>query len=123
MKILIDTHILLWALSNPEKLPENWKLDLQTRANTIYVSSISIAEIMIKNSVGKLDVPEFFMDTIKETGFEMIKFSPEAASMLKDLPLIHKDPFDRMLITQALENDYSLMTVDEKIQKYDVKLC
>ncbi len=122
MKILIDTHILLWALSEPEKLPESYRNELESQANRVFVSAVSIAEIMIKQSIGKLTIEENLIKIIEESQFEFLDFSPVAASLLKDLPFHHKDPFDRMLISQVIEYGLVFMTMDEKIRKYDCRI-
>jgi PIN domain nuclease of toxin-antitoxin system len=118
VKIIIDTHILLWSLADPDRLRDAQRRELETRANTIFVSSVSIAEIMIKASLGKLDPPADLVEVIEESGFEFLDFSASDAFLLKDLPYHHRDPFDRMLIAQSLARDYFLMSDDEKIRLY-----
>jgi len=122
MNIILDTHVFLWAIAEPHKLKEKYKFELETLANTIYVSSISIAEIMIKSSIGKLDVKFDPVAVAKESGFELLEFTANDALLLKDLPFHHKDPFDRMLIAQSLEHKYALMSDDKKFINYDCKL-
>jgi PIN domain nuclease of toxin-antitoxin system len=122
MKIIIDTHIFLWAISNPTKLDKKHKQKIETPTNIIYVSSVSITELMIKSSIGKLDVNFDPIEIAKKSGFELLDFSAEDALALKDLPFHHKDPFDRMLISQALNRKYALMTDDAKMAKYDCRL-
>jgi len=122
LNILIDTHIFLWAISNPNHLKSHHKAELETRANTVYLSAISVAELMIKSSVGKLEINFDPVAIALETGFQLLSFSAEDALQLKELPFHHKDPFDRMLITQALSNGYAIMTDDTKFSLYDCKL-
>ncbi len=122
MNIIIDTHIFLWSLSEPEKLSENKQLELQTPANSIYLSSISITELMIKASIGKLDINFDPIDMAKQSGFQLLDFGAEDAMSLKDLPFHHKDPFDRMLIAQGLTRSYPIMTDDAKFRQYGCKL-
>lgn len=122
MKIIIDTHIFLWALANPSKI-ENQKLNiLESRTNIIYVSSITIAEIMIKASIGKLQINFDPVDLAEQSGFELLDFSGQDALQLKNLPFHHRDPFDRMLISQSLTTKYPLMTDDVKIKLYKCKV-
>jgi PIN domain nuclease of toxin-antitoxin system len=119
MNIIIDTHIFLWALSAPEKI-DSCRLDeLQAPTNTVYVSSISIAEIAIKASLGKLSAEFDVVKMIGMCGFEQLDFSCEDAARLRDLPVHHKDLFDRMLIAQSMSNKYPIMTDDVKFEKYD----
>lgn len=122
MNILIDTHIFLWAISNPNHLKSHHKAELETRANTVYLSAISVAELMIKSSTGKLEINFDPVAIALETGFQLLSFSGEDALQLKELPFHHKDPFDRMLITQALSNGYAIMTDDARFSLYDCKL-
>jgi len=122
LNILIDTHIFLWAISNPNHLKSHHKTELETRANTAYLSAISVAELMIKSSIGKLEVNFDPVAIALETGFQLLSFSGDDALQLKELPFHHKDPFDRMLITQALSNDYAIMTDDTNFSLYDCKL-
>ncbi len=122
MRILIDTHILLWALHAPEKLSEKQIRALENSANQIFVSSISIAELMIKCSIGRLQIDGDLLDFVQQLGFEYLDYNAQSAMGLKDLPFIHKDPFDRMLITQANYHHCILMSNDEVIQRYDCKV-
>lgn len=121
MKILVDTHIFLWALAEPEKLSKKQRDEIESPANIVYVSSVSIAEIMIKASLGKLSI-EF--DPVREAetcGFELLDFSAKSALILGTLPFHHRDPFDRMLIAQSLSEKIPIMTGDSKIKLYDCR--
>lgn len=122
MKILIDTHIFLWALADPARINDDKRAELETLANTIYVSSVSIAEIMIKSSIGKLKVEYDPVEMVRQSGFELLDFRGQDALLLKNMPFHHKDPFDRMLIAQSIANRYYLMTEDCKFSAYDCRL-
>ena len=122
MKIIIDTHIYLSALSEPDKISEARRSALEDLPNTIYVSAVSIAEIMIKASLQKLPIDFDPVALAKESGFRLLDFSAEAALLLKDMPYHHKDPFDRMLIAQSIANRYPIMTEDPKIGLYDCQV-
>ena len=122
MKIILDTHIFLWALSEPAKLSKKKIFELEALSNIIYVSSISIAEIMIKSSIGKLDVNFDPIDVVEKSGFSLLDFTPKDACLLKDLPYHHRDPFDRMLICQSIANKFHIMTDDQKISEYGCKV-
>lgn len=122
MRIIIDTHIFLWAISEPSKLNKKQREEIETAANIIYVSSVSITELMIKASIGKLVVNFDPIAIAKESGFELLDFSAEDALALKDLPFHHRDPFDRMLVSQAVNRKYALMTDDGKLSQYDCRL-
>lgn len=122
MKIIIDTHIFLWAISEPEKLNKKYKQALETLSNTIYVSSVSIAELMIKSSIGKIEIDFNPIEIAQESGFEQLDFSSEDALLLKEMPFHHKDPFDRMLISQAINRKFYLMSDDSKFKQYGCRL-
>ena len=122
MRIIIDTHIFLWALSDPKRIQEDKLAEIETQANIVYVSSISIAEVMIKASLGKLDVPFDLSEMVEKCGFEALDFRGEDALLLKDMPFHHRDPFDRMLIAQSMANQYPIVTDDRQFRAYDCRL-
>ncbi len=122
MKVIIDTHIFLWALASPSKIRKKRLNVLESPTNIVYVSSITIAEIMIKASIGKLQINFNPVDLVEQIGFELLDFSGRDALLLKNLPFHHRDPFDRMLISQSLATKYPLMTDDEKIKLYACKV-
>ncbi|MBF0282760.1 MAG: type II toxin-antitoxin system VapC family toxin [Zetaproteobacteria bacterium] len=119
MNIIIDTHIFLWAIAEPDKLEPAQKLELERLSNTIYLSAVSVTEMMIKASMGKLDVDYDPVAIARESGIELLDFSGEDALLLKDMPFHHRDPFDRMLIAQSTARGYPLMTNDAKMMMYD----
>ena len=119
MNIIIDTHIFLWAISEPEKLSSLRTDIIQAPTNTIFVSSITFIEIMIKVSIGKLQIDFDPIETAKKSGFEILDFSAKDSIALGDMPFHHKDPFDRMLISQSINRDYYLMSDDGKFGYYD----
>jgi PIN domain nuclease of toxin-antitoxin system len=123
MRILLDTHIFLWSISEPEKIPSNFRESIESLANEILVSAVSISEIMIKSSIGKLEISFHPVQEVHEAGFSLIPFTGEEAIPLKELPFHHRDPFDRMLIAQSLVQDIPIMTCDRKFSAYTCKLC
>ena len=122
MRILIDTHIYLWMLSYPEKLDDVRRYELESSANEVFFSAISIAELMIKQSLGKLEIQFDPLEMTAKMGLEILGFSSDDAMILGRLPFHHKDPFDRMLIAQALKNKLSLMSDDSKLRPYDCRI-
>ncbi len=122
MKIIIDTHIFLWALSDPMRMNKRQFIELETLSNIIYVSSVSVAEIMIKASLGKLVVDFDPVEMAEKSGFELLEFGGKDALALKDMQFHHKDPFDRMLISQSLNRKYHIMTSDSKFTMYDCQI-
>ena len=119
MNIIIDTHIFLWALTDPSKLEVAKRSALEDLSNTIFVSAVSIAELMIKASIGKMEIDFDPVAIAKKSGFALLDFKPNAALLLRDLPFHHRDPFDRMLVAQSIAENYPIMTEDIKIKKYD----
>ena len=122
MKLLLDTHIFLWALSEPNWLSQKQVIAMEDPTNTVYVSSISITEIAIKASLGKLELVFDPLDAAEKSGFEMLDFSARDALILTDLPFHHRDPFDRMLITQAISRKLMIATQDSIIDRYECQI-
>ena len=122
-KYLLDTHIFLWWMSDSEKLSQEVFDIISDTSNQIYISSATIWEIAIKEALGKIKVDADLNSAIEANGFMELKISAICANATKRLEQIHRDPFDRMLISQALEGDMILITVDRFIVQYkDVKL-
>ncbi len=122
MKILIDTHVFLWMLSWPEKLDEKRRYELESPSNEVFLSAMSIAELMIKSSIGKIKIEFDPMEMAEKMRVDILGFSGIHAMALGSLPLFHKDPFDRMIIAQALCNNLALMSDDSKFVDYNCKL-
>lgn len=122
MRLILDTHIFLLALSDPKRIHRDKLAEIETQANIVHVSSVSIAEMMIKASLGKLDVPFDPVEMVEECGFEPLDFRSEDALLLKDMPFHHRDPFDRMLIAQSMARQYPIVTDDRRFQAYDCRL-
>ncbi|MBA3011066.1 MAG: type II toxin-antitoxin system VapC family toxin [Proteobacteria bacterium] len=122
MKILVDTHIYLWMLSCPDKLSETRRYELESPLNEVFLSAMSIAELMIKHSIGKIDIKFDPIEMAQKIGIEILSFSGTEAMVLGELPLHHKDPFDRMLIAQSMINSFALMSDDSKFLQYDCKI-
>jgi len=122
VKIILDTHIFLWVLTEPEKLNQDYLGYILDLTNEIFVSSIAIAEIAIKNSIGKLDFDFDIGDAVQMSGFEPLDFNVEDAIELMRLPFHHKDPFDRMMISQSITRNYYIISDDHKFKSYPCKL-
>jgi PIN domain nuclease of toxin-antitoxin system len=126
MNYLLDTHILIWAMLEPAKLRKLHQSIIEDSKYKKYISSTSIWEISLKYSIGKLELaghnPEEFLDRALELGFQLLTPSAKQLASFYRLPLIidHKDPFDRMLIWQAIESDCVLLSRDRKLGKYDI---
>ena len=120
MRLLLDTHILLWSVFEPSKLSLSFQESIAKPENMVSVSIVSLWEIAIKQSLGRLTIPDVFFDKIQNGGiFELLLMQPSHIHQYRRLPLLHRDPFDRMLIAQAQQEHLILVTGDEKILKYD----
>ena len=122
MKVLLDTHILLWTMYDSQKLSDYSRSILKSEDNIFYYSLASVWEVEIKNSIGKLAVPSVeFANDCELMGFHMLPIEKQHIFALHKLEIAngHKDPFDRLLITQAGVENYKLLTEDSKIQNYN----
>jgi len=118
-KYLLDTHIFLWWMSDAEQLSQEVFDIISDTSNQIYISSATIWEIAIKEALGKLKVDTNLNSAIEANGFIELKISAICANATKELEPIHHDPFDRMLISQAIVEDMTLITVDKFIIQYN----
>jgi len=121
VRFLIDTHALLWALGKPDSMALEARDAVADPANLLFVSMASLWECAIKASIGKLDLPEGFFDSIPEAGYDVIPIQTSHLKLYLSLPMHHRDPFDRMLVAQAKVQSLTLITRDPEIQKYDVE--
>ena len=119
MKYLLDTHSLLWTIFEPDKLSTEAQKIILDQNNIICVSLISLWETSIKRNIGRLNIPAFFR-VVERGGFEMLPLTVPHIEQYQTLPLHHRDPFDRMLIIQAQQQQLIFITRDSKISKYDV---
>lgn len=120
MNYLIDTHVLLWWYEDPSKLKESTLKIISNRDNSIYVSDVVIWEIVIKVSIGKLKPKQNIYQEI-EKDFELLPIKSTHIHRIANLESIHRDPFDRLLIAQSIEEDMTVITHDKLILKYDIK--
>jgi PIN domain nuclease of toxin-antitoxin system len=120
VRILLDTHVLLWWLADDPELTEPGREVIAAPENLIAFSAASIWEIRIKQAVGKLDLPADFADVLARQPFEPLAVTVAHAHALQGLPLHHRDPFDRLLIAQARIEGMTILTRDSAITRYDV---
>lgn len=118
-RYLADTHILLWALNDDKRLTEKHRKILQGSSPVMF-SVAAIWEITIKRSLGKLTAPPGLIEILEHAGYLPLNITPRHAEAVANLPLLHGDPFDRLLIAQARVEDLVLMTADEQFAAYDV---
>ena len=123
MKVLVDSHVFLWILIAPEKLSAKAREVLKSPENTIFLSVVSLWEISLKHGLGKLDLhgicPEELPNAAETAGFEILTISSlEAATFGQLAKLGHKDPFDRMLVWQAIQGKLALVSRDSAMKNY-----
>jgi PIN domain nuclease of toxin-antitoxin system len=124
MIYLLDTHYVLWSLFDPGKIPESARQILENETDTKLISAVSLWEISLKYTLGKLDLggtdPSEILDTIIEAGFEVAELESRLLATCHNLPrkADHRDPFDRLLIWQAISSRYTLLTQDRNIEQY-----
>ena len=122
MKLLLDTHIVLWAAGQPEKLSESARTLLTTSENVLFFSAASIWEIVIKRGLGREDFkvdPRRLRNMLIMHGYTELSVTAEHALTVETLPLLHKDPFDRLLLAQARTEGMQLLTVDASVIQYE----
>jgi PIN domain nuclease of toxin-antitoxin system len=118
MRILIDTQIFIWAVIDSDHLSEHAR-QIMLDATEVFVSSASIWEIAIKAKLGKLEGdPHAFAAAIVESGFRELVISARHACRVYELPLYHRDPFDRLLVAQALSEPFRFLTADKQLAQY-----
>lgn len=126
MRLLLDTHCWLWQLAEPERLPEPLRALLSDRANEVYLSAASVWEIVVKAQLGKLTLPEpaeqYVPTRMQALGNLALPITQAHVLRIGSLPLHHKDPFDRVLVAQALVECLSLVTADARLRDYQVDL-
>lgn len=119
-RLLLDTHVVLWALSTPEVLAPHVRAALEDPRNEVVVSAASVWEVEIKRALGKLDAPSGFAATCVQRGFDALEITFSHAEVAGGLPPHHADPFDRMLIAQALVESLEMVTKDPAFATYGV---
>jgi PIN domain nuclease of toxin-antitoxin system len=123
MSYLLDTHTFIWAISEKAKLSVKAKDVIDSSANSIFVSSITFLEIALKFSINKFGIEGLLPDSLPEIalkmGFKLIHLSPEESASCYNLSVTtHKDPFDRILIWQAIKRDYTFISKDARMNEY-----
>jgi len=119
VRLLLDTHVVLWQLSGARTLGVRAQEAIAAAAELAF-SVVSFAEIGVKAAVGKLEVPDDLHDHVVRTGVRLLVLSPEHGLAVASLPLHHRDPFDRLLVAQARHEGLTLVTADARIRAYDV---
>ena len=122
MKLLLDTHIFLWYIAGRPRLPADLLSMIRDPENAVYLSVVSLWEIMVKYHLGKLPMPQppgvYIPQQRQQHQFESLPLDEDSITNLSKLPAHHKDPFDRMLICQAIQHGLTLISTDKTVQAY-----
>lgn len=121
MKLLLDTHLLLWAAGKPERLSAAARKQINNPNNELLFSAASLWEIAIKNSLGREDFrvePRVLRRSLIDNGYTELPITSEHAVNIDSLPALHKDPFDRLLLAQAITEGITLLTGDAQLESY-----
>ena len=123
MRYILDTHSFLWAIFSPAKLSRSAREAIKDRENEIAISVVTFWEVSLKYALGKLDLikvkPEDLPDVAEETGMDILQITPQEAASYHNLPrLSHKDPFDRLIIWQAIQQKMTLISGDREFKDY-----
>src|SRR3990167_7785265 len=120
MRYLLDTHIILWWFTTPDKIDNKARKIIRDKSTQVFLSSASFWEMAIKKSLGRLTLPHNLLEAAAGEGFKILPILPEESLGVADLPLLHADPFDRLLVMQAKLHDLVIITNDEKMAEYPV---
>lgn len=120
MHLLLDTHVVLWALTDNARLSIAARDAIADGDNLVFVSAVSAWEITIKRSLGKLRAPDDLVDQLRAAHFDPLHLTVEHALAVGELPDLHRDPFDRMLVAQARVETLTIVTADPQVLRYEV---
>jgi PIN domain nuclease of toxin-antitoxin system len=121
LRLLLDTHVVLWELEGSRTIGVVAQAEIE-RATELLFSVVSFAEIGVKAAIGKLTVPDDLHDHVVHSGLRILPLTPDHGLAVAELPMYHRDPFDRLLIAQARGEGLVIMTADRRIADYDVKV-
>lgn len=122
MNLLLDTHVALWAITDSPKLPKKAREMIESPKSSIWISAATIWEIAIKHGLGRGDMPVSGQDALRyfrDSGYRFLSVEPEHAAAVEELPAHHGDPFDRILVAQALTEPMRLITHDPVVARYN----
>ena len=125
MKLLLDTHALIWMVQSPERLGERGRMALTAADAEVYASHVSLWEMAIKRSTGKLEqlgrnAPDWSDHYVPRSGLRHLSIAVSHLGAVEGLPRLHNDPFDRLLITQAQQGELTVVTLDSHVSQYDI---
>jgi PIN domain nuclease of toxin-antitoxin system len=120
LRLLVDTHVALWLLADDDRLPPSARALLFAKENECVLSAASVWEAAIKRRLGKLKAPSDFHVQMQRHGFAALPVYDRHAALVADLPLYHRDPFDRLLVVQAIDEGMSILSNDVQLRAYEV---
>lgn len=121
MNLLLDTHVALWAITDSPKLSKKARELIESPKSSVWISAATVWEIAIKHGLGRGDMPVSSQDALRyfrESGYRFLPVEPEHAAAVEDLPAHHGDPFDRILVAQAIVEPMRLITHDPVVARY-----
>jgi PIN domain nuclease of toxin-antitoxin system len=121
LNLLLDTHVALWAITDSPKLPKKARELIESPKTAVWISTASVWEIAIKHALGRGDMPVSSLDAVRyfrESGYRLLPVEAEHAMAVEELPVHHQDPFDRILVGQALVEPMRLMTNEPIVARY-----
>lgn len=121
MRLLLDTHVVLWELGGSRRVSKVAQEAIE-QATELLFSVVSFAEIGVKAAIGKLAVPRDLREQVQRSGVQVLRLDADHGLAVEDLPMHHRDPFDRLLIAQARSEQLTIVTADRRIADYDVSL-
>ncbi len=125
MRVLLDSHTIVWAELDDDRLPEAVRRLIDDPRTRLVLSVVTTWEITLKSLAGRLRLPEppapYFDGLIRDARFEVLPVEQRHVAALPELPAIHRDPFDRMLVAQAMVEDLDLVSGDERIRRYPIR--
>lgn len=126
MKILIDTHVFLWAITEDERLSDEHRAIYLDSSSQLYLSVASVWEMLIKSGIGKLPLPRpasnFILRQMEKNQIDMLTIRAAHLIQLESLPPIHRDPFDRMMVAQAMAEGMPIISADVAFRRYPVRI-
>lgn len=120
-RLLLDTHVMLWWAATPDVLSDEARQQIESADAELWVSAASFWELAIKQQTGKIRMPDDLLLTLQQHGVRFLDITSDHALAVASLPLLHRDPFDRMLVAQAQAEQLTLVTRDPNIMRYDVR--
>jgi PIN domain nuclease of toxin-antitoxin system len=122
LKLLLDTHAALWFLSGDERLSEDARRHLTDDSNVVLLSAAVVWEVAIKRALGTLEVPDEYLSLLLGAGVQPLSMRVDHAAAVEHLAPHHRDPFDRMLVAQAVIEGAALVSRDDALRPYDVTI-